>query len=222
VDVTCQICTIHGHPASDCWWRFKNDSDDDDDGGRTNRKGANVASYGVDSNWYSDSGAMDHITGELHKLTTQEKYKGRDRVHTADGNGMVISHTGYSKLHTPHSTLHLHDILYVPNASKNLLSVHKLCLNNNVFIEFHPWFFLIKDQVTRRILFRGPCHEGLYPLVPFSTGSSKPAFLTIKPSSSTWHRRLRHPSSFVVQQVLRKNQISYTPEINSYIVMLVN
>jgi hypothetical protein len=25
VDVTCQICTIHGHRASDCWWRFNKD-----------------------------------------------------------------------------------------------------------------------------------------------------------------------------------------------------
>jgi hypothetical protein len=29
VDVTCHICTIHGHLASDCGWHFKNDSDDD-------------------------------------------------------------------------------------------------------------------------------------------------------------------------------------------------
>jgi hypothetical protein len=30
VDVTCQICKIHGHSASDCWWRNLDDSDDDD------------------------------------------------------------------------------------------------------------------------------------------------------------------------------------------------
>ena len=53
--------------------------------------------------------------------------------------------------------------------------------------------------------------------MPFSTGSSKHAFVTIKPSSSTWHRRLGHPSSFVVQQVLRNNNISYSPEISPYI-----
>jgi histone deacetylase 1/2 len=147
VDVTCQICTIHGHPASDCWWRFKKDDSDDEDSGR-GKKGAHIASYGVDSNWYSDTGATDHITSELNKLTTSEKYKGQDRVHTADGNGMVISHVGHSMLHTPHSTLHLNNILHIPTASKNLLSVHKLTLDNDVYIEFHPWFFLIKDRET--------------------------------------------------------------------------
>ena len=148
----------------------------------------------MDTNWYPDFGATDHITSELNKLTTHDKYKGRDRVHTANGKGMCISHIGHSKLHTPHSTLHLNNILHVPNASKNLISVHKLTLDNDVFLEFHPYFFFIKDQATRRILFKGPCHGGLYPLVPLSTGSSKQAFVIIKPSSSTWHSLLGHPS----------------------------
>jgi histone deacetylase 1/2 len=130
---------------------------------------------------------------------------------------MHISHIGHSVLCTPHNSFNLNDILHVPSASKNLLSTHRFTLDNHVYIEFHPFFFLIKDQATRRILFRGPCHGGLYPLMPFFSESSKHAFITIKPSSSTWHRRLGHPSSFIVQQVLRRNKIAYTPEITPYV-----
>jgi hypothetical protein len=130
---------------------------------------------------------------------------------------MNISHIRNSILRTQHNSLHLKNILHVPSASKNLLSVHRLTLDNDVFLEFHPFFFFIKDRVTRRILFKGPCYGGLYPLVPVTSGASKHAFITIKPSSSTWHRRLGHPSSFVVHQVLRKNNISFTPEINPYV-----
>jgi hypothetical protein len=90
-------------------------------------------------------------------------------------------------------------------------------LYNHVYIEFHPFLFLIKDQATHRILFRGPCYGGLYSLIPIFNESSKHAFITIKPSSSTWHRRLGHPSLFVVQQVLRKNKLAYTPEITPYV-----
>jgi histone deacetylase 1/2 len=203
--------------VSDCWWRHGDDSDDD--GGDRDSKGAHVASYGVDTNWYTDSGATHHLTGELNKLSIADKYKGHDRVHTADGKGMQISHIGHSTLYTPHDSLHLKNILHVPNASMNLLSVHKLTLDNNVFIEYHPFFFLIKDLATRRVLLKGPCRGGLYPLVPLTTGSgsSKRVLATIKPSSSTWHRRLGHPSSFVVQQILRKNNISHSPEINPYV-----
>jgi histone deacetylase 1/2 len=130
---------------------------------------------------------------------------------------MNISHIGNSILCTQHNSLHLKNILHVPSASKNLLSIHRLTLGNDVFLEFHPFFFFIKDRVTRRILFKGPCYGGLYPLVPITSGASKHAFITIKSSSSTWHRRLGHPSSFVVHQVLRKNNISFTPEINPYV-----
>jgi histone deacetylase 1/2 len=113
--------------------------------------------------------------------------------------------------------LQLKNILHVPSASKNLLSIHKLARDNDVFVEFHAYFFLIKDRATRRILFRGPCYGGLYPLVSLATGSSKKAFITIKPLSSKWHLRLGHPSSFVVQQILRNHNISHSHEINPYV-----
>jgi histone deacetylase 1/2 len=130
---------------------------------------------------------------------------------------MQISHIGHSLLHTSHNSFDLNGILHVPSASKNLLSVHRFTLYNHVFIEFHPFFFLIKDQATQRILFRGPCRGGLYPLMPNSYESSKQAFITIKPSSTMWHRRLGHPSSFIVQQVLRRNKIAYTPDTTPYV-----
>jgi hypothetical protein len=89
VDTTCQICNIHGHPAKDCWWRYGDD--DDSDRGRKGDKGANFASYGVDTNWYSDTGATDHITSELNKLSMHEKYTGHDRVCTIEVTSMHIS-----------------------------------------------------------------------------------------------------------------------------------
>lgn len=44
-------------------------------------------SYGIDTNWYVDSGATEHIKGELEKVTIREKYRGQDQVHTANGEG---------------------------------------------------------------------------------------------------------------------------------------
>jgi hypothetical protein len=104
-------------------------------------EGANLASHGVDSNWYYDTGATDHITGQLSKLTTHNQYHGNDRVCTAEGTGMHISHIDNSVLRTPHSSFHLKSILHVPSASKNLLYVHCFTVDNHVFIEFHPFYF---------------------------------------------------------------------------------
>jgi hypothetical protein len=144
VNTDCQICKKHGHSANDCWWCQVDDKKDNDDG----EKDAHLASYGVDTNWYTDTGATDHITGELNKLLIANKYHGQDKVRTAKGTGMNISHIGNSILCTPHGSFDLKNILHVPTASKNLLSIHRFTLDNHVFIEFHLFFFLIKDQVT--------------------------------------------------------------------------
>jgi hypothetical protein len=165
-----------------------------------------------------DTGATNHTTGQLNKLQIHEPYNGRDQVHNASGQGMEIANIGHSVLQTPQCSFKLKNILDVPDASMILLSAHKITLDNNAYIEIHPFFFLIKDKATQQTMFRGPCEGGLYLLFLVSMGSSsKHALVTIKPSSSMWHRRLGHPSSFIVQQVLRKNNLSYTPEINSYI-----
>jgi histone deacetylase 1/2 len=162
-------------------------------------------------------GATEHLTGQLNKLTTYDPYPGQDHVRTADDTGMHISHIGQSVLSTPHNSFSLKDILHVPNTTKSLLSVYRFTLDNHAFTEFHPFYFLIKDRATRRTLFRGSCYGCLYPLMPITSAASKHAFITIKRSSSTWHRRLGHPSSIVVQQVLRRNKIDYTPESTPYV-----
>ena len=75
-----------------------------------------------------------------------ERYHGKDQINTAENApGMMISHVGQSIVKTPHCDIHLKDVLHVPSASKNLLSVHRITLDNGVFIEFHSFFFLIKD-----------------------------------------------------------------------------
>jgi hypothetical protein len=34
-----------------------------------------TSSYGVDSNCYTDTGATDHVTGKLEKLTVHDRYR---------------------------------------------------------------------------------------------------------------------------------------------------
>jgi hypothetical protein len=121
--------------------------------------------------------------GELNKLSTHDKYTGNDHVPIAEGTCMNISHIGHSILRTSHGLFDLKNILHVPSALKNLLYVHRFTLD--VFIEFHPFLFLIKNQATRIIMFRGPCYGGFYPLVHMFNETSMHAFITINPSSST-------------------------------------
>lgn len=66
----------------------------------------------------------------------------------------------------------------------------------------------------RRPLLQGKCRNGLYPFPPRSVDTRKQAYCAIKPSTSKWHSRLGHPSSFVLQQVIKKHNILCSSESN--------
>ena len=63
-----------------------------------------IQSYSADPHWYMDIGATDHLTSELGKLHSREAYHGSDKVHTANGACMRISHIGQASLLTSHAT----------------------------------------------------------------------------------------------------------------------
>jgi hypothetical protein len=78
-------------------------------------KNANVAmSYGVDSIWYTDSGATDHVIGELDKLTVKDAYNDNEQIYNVSGPGMRIEHVGESVIQTPYPDLRLKHVLHVP------------------------------------------------------------------------------------------------------------
>jgi histone deacetylase 1/2 len=125
---------------------------------------------------------------------------------------MKISHIGHTIVQTSSKHLHLNNILHVPDAAKNLIFVHRLAQDNSVFFEFHPDYFLIKDQATKNTILRGRSHKGLYPLP--STDPIKQAFGVVKPTFARWHSRLGHPSSPIVLRVVSRNKLPCSFESN--------
>ncbi|KAK1682366.1 hypothetical protein QYE76_043214 [Lolium multiflorum] len=82
----CQLCGLLGHVASRCHRRFKTDFLGLGNNGKGNDRQVHMAhqghtpSYPVDSSWYMDTGATDHVTHELDKLAVQQPYHGHDKV----------------------------------------------------------------------------------------------------------------------------------------------
>lgn len=102
---------------------------------------ANVAaksSYKVDTDWFPDTGATDHITSDLDRLAIRERYHGNGQVQVWNDTGLKILHTGHSLINTCDRPLALRNILHVPEITKHLLFVHKFTLDNKVYFEFHP------------------------------------------------------------------------------------
>jgi hypothetical protein len=54
---------------------------------------------------------------------------------------MEISQIGHSIVHTPKKDLHLNKVLYVPEASKHLVSVHRLIRITTSLWNFTQIFF---------------------------------------------------------------------------------
>jgi histone deacetylase 1/2 len=124
----------------------------------------------VDPNWYSDTGATDHVTSNLNRLSFRERYNGNDTVQIGNGAGLHIAHIDQSSINTSaDNSLALRNVLHVPHISKNLVSIHRLTKDNDVSVEFFPSSFLVKDLATRRRLLRGTCRGGLYPFPPPTT-----------------------------------------------------
>ena len=111
---------------------------------------ANSASTNtVDYPWVLNTGATDHLTSDLERLQVHERYDGKDQVQVANGAGLSISHIGHSRL--PGSSVKLRNIHHVPHIREHLLFVYRLVCDNDVFVEFHRRFFLVKDKSMLRL-----------------------------------------------------------------------
>jgi hypothetical protein len=141
-------------------------------------------------------------------MSLYDKYHGGDQVHIANGSGMRISHVGHGILRSPSTNLQLKNILHVPSANKNLLSVNRFTRDNGVFLEFHPNYFVVKEQSTMKPILEGRCENGLYPV----RSPNKEALGVVKPSVSLWHHRLGHPAAAIVQQVVHRHQLPVAQE----------
>ena len=145
-----------------------------------------------------------------------------------NGTSLNISHTGIVAIQTPSSVLTLKDVACCPQASAQLLSINKLCKDNNVLFELTGTHFSVKDILTGNTLLTGPSENGLYPINLRQLPSSKlHAFTTtvgVKASTSTWHCRLGHSSTPILHRVISKFYLPIIDSINNQqvFVYLVN
>jgi hypothetical protein len=94
---------------------------------------------------------------------------------------------------------------HCPN--KNLISVHNFTLDNDMFIEFHPFYFLIKDRKTRKLLLHMLCRGDLYPFPSSASKLRKLIFSVTRFSVDHWHNHLGHPARDIFIHIIRENKL---------------
>ena len=122
------------------------------------------------------------------------------------GNGkkLPISHSENSLLSFSSSPLKLNKILHALSLSNNLLSVFRLCVDNIAFMEFYPDFFLMKDQVSKKVILQGQLVNSLYQVSSASkppTSNLSIIFLSSTQEANLWHHGLGHSNSKIVTRV---------------------
>jgi len=93
--------------------------------------------------WLTDSGATNHMTADLDILTLASPYPTADTIQTTNGEGLTVSHVGQSIINSSMSSLKLDYVLLVPQLTQNLLSIYRLCLDNNCWLIFYAFCFWI-------------------------------------------------------------------------------
>ena len=111
------------------------------------------------------------------------------------GNGAIIpvSHIGQNFLPFSRDKFSLKNVLVSNQMVKNLVSVRRFTIDNNVSVSFDPFGFSVKDLNSGTTLHRCDSVGDLY-LCTSSSVTDK-ALTTV--SLPTWHRRLGHPGASV-------------------------
>ncbi|KAL4561491.1 hypothetical protein LXL04_033657 [Taraxacum kok-saghyz] len=158
---------------------------------------ANFAEHrSQNTTWLIDTGSNNHVSQDFSSLDSYTPYFGEDALHVDNGTGLPILHIGSTHFHSPSKSFLLSNILHVPAIKKNLLSVQKFCLDNDVFFEFHSSFFAVKDNTTKTTLLTGPSNNNFYSIcLPSIQSLPRVAFTTFRALSDVWHQRLGHPHS---------------------------
>jgi hypothetical protein len=149
--------------------------------------------------WYIDSGASSHMSGNSHSLQSITPYPYSSSITVGNGAHLPITQTASSYIPTCYNSLLLHNILLSPNLVENLISVRKLTRDNLVLVEFDHVGFSIKDLHTKMEMLRCDSDDDLYHLHLRPSKALHAATNNIE----LWHKRLSHPDRDCLLQALR-------------------
>lgn len=100
--------------------------------------------------WMADFGAIDHIKSNIKHLLLQQTYI--RAVSIVNGQCLPIAHIGNNNLLTSSCDIRMNTILHFPHIAWSLLSIQKLCLDNNGGCLMHMMSITFRIRSTGKIL----------------------------------------------------------------------
>lgn len=119
-----------------------------------------------ENEWFPESGASNHVTHNLANPGISSEYLGDNKVFVGNDAGLDVLNIDSSFFKSSSTSpskpiFQLDNMLRVPNITKNLISVSQFFKDNNVYFEFHPFTYFVKEP-NGQILLRCKLKDGLY------------------------------------------------------------
>lgn len=144
-NIICQICHSPGHNAIVCSLCYQPR--------QSAALPAMATAKASETLWYRDSAATSHMTPDEGMLSAKTPYSGSVQVEDGNGHFLPIAHIGNLSIQTHSRPLKLNLVLHVLYLGHNLLSVRRLCRENNYHVQFSDSTFCVKDNTTGEVLF---------------------------------------------------------------------
>ena len=162
--------------------------------------------------WYMDNSVNAHITSNATNLTHQQLFRESETVIVENGSSLQVLNIGSTTFNFNQSNFHLNKILHCPQATTNLISINQFCLDNNCYFILTTNDFIVKKNLTGKILLQGVVENHLYPLFGCKTSHKSLtcllATIGVQANTDTWHSRLGHPSSVILDSLFHSNKLS--------------
>jgi hypothetical protein len=144
--------------------------------------------------WLADSAASNHMTNSSSMLKNVCEYHGSSQIQVANGVHIPITKVGDI---TP-----TFKIFFVsPKLSTSFISVGQL-VDDNCDVYFSRNGCLVQDQVSGKVIAKGPKVGRLFLLYFSIPRCLFFACTTVQNKSEVWHKRLGHPNSVVLSRLL--------------------
>lgn len=177
----CNICKKTNHQTKDCYFKNKNKNE--------SVKRVTFLTEQIDkeidsTEWILDSGASSHMVNNKSKIRNWKE--NISEIGTAKENERMLSY-GIGNIETKNCTLE--EVIYVPNLSKNLLSVNKITQHGGKVIFENEKVQVYKDQ--NKIMEGKRNEKGLY-VVELTDNKEEKALLSVAENAVNWHKKLGH------------------------------
>lgn len=152
--------------------------------------------------WIIDSRATHHVASyeELMYELKNTRNEHPSTIQLPTGSKAQVKHTGNSVIFGNQT---VKNVLHVPDFKFNLLSVAKLTKELSCSVSFFPYFCVLQELYSGKVIGIGKEVDGLYLLQGTIRARVNSASTSIKDANLTdlWHFRLGHPPIEVMKQI---------------------